>query len=385
MQSADKIEVVITHPGALSASDIAAWGALQAANPAFANPLFGPDFTRLVGRARSDARVAVYRRLGLPVAFLAYHARPGGFARPIGAPFSDYQALVTAPHLAMTGAEALALAGLNALRFNGLVDPAAVFGEAEGGHSAYAIVLDQTPDAYLEAVRAASPKKFKNYRRLEHRMAELGEIRFVANDKSQAAFDALMAWKSEQFRQSGLQDVLRPVWVKAMMADLFASECGLMCSLYVGDTLVAGHFGIRDGATYHPWIASANPAFNAYSPGQAFLAHAIRAMPALGLTTYDLGPGHDHYKRPFANVERSIGARLVLADSALGRRAGGRDGLWSVGALGRSGTVDKVRRRLDHIAAVDPSVGGRVWGLVEAVAGATKRGFGNETASPSMA
>jgi CelD/BcsL family acetyltransferase involved in cellulose biosynthesis len=153
----------------------------------------------------------------------------------------------------------------------------------------------------------------------------------------------------------------------------------------VGDTLVAGHFGIRDGATYHPWIASANPEFNAYSLGQAFLAHAIRAMPAMDLTVYDLGPGHDHYKRPFANVERTIDARLVLADSASGRRAGGRDGLWSVGALGRSGAVDKVRRRLDHIAAVDPSVSGRVWGLVEAVAGATKRGFGNETASPTAA
>jgi CelD/BcsL family acetyltransferase involved in cellulose biosynthesis len=385
MLTTDRIKVEIAHPGALSSSDIAVWRTLQDANPAFANPLFGPDFALLAGRVRTDARVAVYRRLGQPVAFLAYHARPGGFARPIGAPFSDYQALVAAAGLTMTGAEALALAGLNALRFNGLVDPEGVFGESEGGHSAYAIVLDQAPDAYLEAVRAASPKKFKNYRRLEHRMAEAGEIRFVANDRSQAAFDALMSWKSDQFRQSGLQDVLRPAWVKAMMADLFASEQGLMCSLYVGDTLVAGHFGIRGGATYHPWIASTNPDFNAYSPGQAFLAYAIRAMPGLGLTVYDLGPGHDHYKRPFANVERVIGARLVLADSASGRRAGGRDGLWNVGALGRSGAVDKVRRRLDHIAAVDPSMGGRVWGLVEAVAGATKRGFGNETASPSMA
>ena len=385
MQTVDRIEVEIVRPGALSASDIAAWRTLQAADPAFANPLFGPDFALLAGRGRLDARVAVYRRLGEPVAFLAYHARPGGFARPIGAPFSDYQALVAAPGLAMTGPEALALAGLNALRFNGLVDPAGVFGEAEGGHSAYAIALDQTPDAYLEAVRAASPKKFKNYRRLEHRMAELGEIRFVADDRSQTAFDALMAWKSDQFRQSGLQDVLRPAWVKAMMADLFAGDHGLMCNLYVGDALVAGHFGIRGGGVYHPWIASTNPDFNAFSPGQAFLAHAIRAMPGLGLTVYDLGPGHDHYKRPFANVERAIDARLVIADNASGRRAGGREGLWSLGALGRSGAIDKVRRRLDHIAAVDPSVGGRVLGLMEAFAGATKRGFGNETASPSMA
>ena len=87
MQTADRIEVEIVRASALSASDIAAWRALQAANPAFANPLFGPDFGLLASRARSDARVAIYRRLGLPIAFLAFHARPGGFARPIGAPF----------------------------------------------------------------------------------------------------------------------------------------------------------------------------------------------------------------------------------------------------------------------------------------------------------
>jgi CelD/BcsL family acetyltransferase involved in cellulose biosynthesis len=376
--------VETVHPAALEPADVAAWRGIQASNPVFKNPLFGPDFAMAVGLVRTDARVAIYRVTGRPVAFLAYHARPGGFARPIGAPFSDYQGLVCGADFRLSGPQALALAGLSALRFNGLVDPGGLFGAVEGEHLAFAIELDQSPDAYLEAVRAASPKKFKNYRRLEHRMAELGEVRFVADDHSQASFDAIMAWKSEQFRLSGLQDVLRPDWVKSLMRGLFASPSGLMISLYVGDVLVAGHFGVRDGDTYHPWIASANPAFNAYSPGQAFLGHAIRAMPELGLKVYDLGPGHDHYKRPFANVQRQIGSRLITADSKPGRRAWERDELWSVGGFDRHGAVDKVRRRLDHIAAVDPSATGRMIGLMEAMSGMTKRGLGNEAASPAV-
>ena len=384
MTAADAIEVDTRHPGQLTEADLAAWRAIQAANPVFANPLFGPEFAVVVGQARPDARVAVFRKDGRPVAFLAYHARPGGFARPIGAPFSDYQGLVSAPDFEFTGPEALAWAGLGALRFTGLVDPVDRFGAEPAAHSAYAIHLDETPEAYLEAVRAASPKKFKNYRRLEHRMAEQGEIRFGAGDRSPEAFDQVMAWKSEQFRDSGLQDVLRPAWVKQMMRDLFASDHGLMCSLYVGDTLVSAHFGIRVGEIFHPWIASTNPAFDAYSPGQAFLGHAVRAMPGLGLTTYDLGPGHDHYKRPFANVERAIGGGLVAANTNTGRVQRARDGLWGVGGLGRIGPVDKVRRRLDHIATVDPTLSGRVSGLMEAFAGVRRRRLGNETASVTV-
>jgi CelD/BcsL family acetyltransferase involved in cellulose biosynthesis len=393
MTKLQTLKVETVAPAALSAADLDAWRAIQAQVPTFANPLYGPEFALLIGQVRTDAKVAVFRRGEEAVGFLAYHARPGGFARPIGAPFSDYQAFVSKEDLGVSGSEALALAGLNAVRFAGLVDPHALFGAAEGEHSAYAIELNETPDAYLEAVRAASPKKFKNYRRLENRMAETGELRFVSGDKSWDAFDKMLEWKSEQFRTSGLQDVLRPDWVQSMMRRLFESPQGLMLSLYAGDVLVAVHFGIRNGSTYHPWIASTNPEFNAFSPGQAFLGHAVRAMPGLGLKVYDLGPGHDHYKRPFANVQRDLSNKLVVASTAGGRRAAGRDSLWSVGGLGRVGAVDKIRRRLDHIATVDPTVSGRVSGFAQALTGMSRRGLGgdagaahgNETASSAVA
>jgi CelD/BcsL family acetyltransferase involved in cellulose biosynthesis len=378
-------------PAEMAAADVAAWVEVQAESPVFSNPLFSHAFAAAVAEVRDDVEVAVFRQGAKPVAFLAVHRRRGGLARPIGAPFSDYQGIVSKGAIGLSGPQALERAGLGAIRFNGLVDPYGLFAGAAGGvQEAFAIELDGDPDAYLEAVRAASPKKFKNYRRLEHRLErEVGPLRLVGGDRSQDAFDAILAWKSEQFTRTGIQDVLRPVWVRRMMQSLFETSrgevTGLMVSLYAGETLVAGHFGIRQGAVFHPWIASANPEFASVSPGQLFLGHAIRAMPRLGVTVYDLGPGHDHYKRPYASVRRELGVGLVVADGVRGRMAGASEAAWSMSGLGRVAALDKVRRRLDHIAAIDPSPAGRVRGVLEAVQGVRRRGLGNEPLRPEGA
>lgn len=387
----DDIRVDITTGAGLAPSDAEAWREIQAVEPAFANPLFGPDFFSAVGRVREDARVAIFRRGAQAVGFLPYHARAFGLARPIGAPFSDYQALVSKGDIGLSGRDALRLAGLSAFRFNGMVDPHALFGPpSESGTDCYAMRLDGDADAYLEEVRAGSPKRFKNYRRLEHRLErEIGPLRMVADDASAAVFNQIMTWKSEQFRRTGLQDVLRPDWTKSLMRDLFETRegpmRGLMMTLYAGDVLIAGHFGVRSATTFHPWVASANPNLAAYSPGQAFLGHAIAAMPQLDLKVYDLGPGHDHYKRHYANVRRTVGAGLVTASGPLGRIAGAGEGAYQASGLSRVGAVDKVRRRLDHIAAVDPSLTGLGRGLAEAARGMRKRGLGNDALSDAVA
>jgi len=349
------------------------WRAFQGQQPAFANPLMGPDFARAVGRVRDDAEVVTYRRGGEIVGFLGLHRRPGGFARPLGAPFSDYHALITGPAPGMDGPQALTLAGIGAFRHIGLVDPHGLFPPVGTGPDAFAIETPDGPETHLEAMRAASPKKFKNWRRLQNRLAELGPLRFDQS-RSRDDLDALLTWKSEQFDRTGLQDVLRPLWVRGLMADLFETETphfrGLMLTLHAGETLVGGHFGVFGGGTYHPWIASTNPALAHVSPGNAFLDQAIRAMPRLGITTYDLGPGHDHYKQPWASVRKQVGAGLTMVQGQ------GR-GLLTLGstgwASGANAPLAKVRRRLDHIAAVDPTAAGRALALVQAMRAIPRR------------
>ena len=381
---APQFHVDIVQASALAERDVAAWSAIQQAQPAFRSPLLSPHFARAVGRVRDDARVAVVRRDGSdgldePVAFFAFHRRPGGFGRPLAAPFSDYHGVVSVPGSGLEPGQIIGLAGLKAFRHNGLIDPHGLFPTTGDEVEAFAIELNDTPDAYLEAVRAASPKKFKNYRRLANRLAEVGPLTMRA-DTSQSAFDDVMSWKSAQFVRTGIQDVLRPTWVTELMQSLFETTegpmTGLLLSLYAGDTFVGGHFGVRENGVYHPWIASMSPEMAAYSPGQTFLDQAIRAMPELGLTVYDLGVGHDHYKRPFAPTVDHVGAGFHTAAGGGLKRA--EEAAWTLGPLGRSSAVAKVRRRLDHIATADPSIRGRVHGLIEAVVATRRRSLGGE-------
>lgn len=371
------LNVEAVHPSRLSTADVSAWRALAAAEPAFAHPLLGPDFARAVGEVREDARVAVYRRDGAAVGFLPYHRRPGGLARPLGAPLSDYHALVAAPDLGLDGGQALALAGLAAYRFTGLIDPNGAFAGSVGATApGYAIVLDGPAEDYLEGLRAASAKRFKNWRRLANKIErEVGPLRIEASEDP-AAFRCLLDWKREQLIRTGVADFLRPEWTSRLLDNLFHTRgefAGLTVALWAGDTLAAGHFGVRLGDWYHPWIASTNPELGVYSPGQSFLLQAIAAMPDLGLRTYDLGTSHDHYKRHYAAPVVQAGEGTAAAPTAAGRLAVGRETLWAMAGARRPGPVASLRRRLDAIAVTELSTAGRVRGFVEAVAAQPRR------------
>ena len=365
------------HPSDLSETDISTWRRLCASRPEFANPLMGPDFALAVGKVRPDARVTVWRWPGRTAGFLAYHRRPGSYARPIGAPLSDYHGLVAEQGL--DADEAMAVAGLSVYRFTGLTDPNRAFaGCGVVQRESFVIELETTAEAYLEALRAASPKRFKNYRRLDHKLdREVGELSIRGADRDQAAFDTLLRWKREQLARTGAHGFLNADWTQGLLQSLFERQegdfQGLMVNLYAGERLVAGHFGVRQGGVYHPWIASTDPELAAWSPGQVFLGRAIAAMPEMGLTTYDLGPGHEHYKRPYALTTRMIGEGVATAANLGGRAAQVSEQAWSLAGAHGQGPVGRLRRRLDIIASSELSFTGRARGLAQAIGARVRR------------
>lgn len=363
------------HPKELSALDAAAWRALCAGRAAYASPLLGPDFAQAVGAVRDDARVTLWRDGGRLAGVLAHHRRPGAFARPIGAPLSDYHAVVSEGPLDL--GEALESAGLHAYRYTSLIDPWAEVAPARG-QDAFVIALEGSAEAYLEALRTASPKRFKNFRRLDHKLErDVGPLRVVAPDRSSAAFEALIAWKRQQIERTGVHDFLGPDWSRRLMREMLermeGEFQGLMVCLYAGDRLVGGHFGPRLGQVFHPWIASMDPELAAWSPGQVFLSRAIAAMPALGLSTYDLGPGHDHYKRPFALNTVKVREGVATAFGPAGRTAQIFESAWAWAGARRGGAVERLRRRLDIIATVELSLPARARALAAAVASQGRR------------
>lgn len=373
---APELTAVVRRIEDVTPAEESAWLRFQQQTPAFNSPLLGPGFAKVVSSVRDDVRVAVFKQAFSVVGILAYHARPHGLARPIGSPFSDYHALLSAPDPRYEGSHALAAAGLSTFRFSSLIDPHGLFEEhvtepVEG----MAIQLRDGAQAYLEMIRARSPKRFKNLRRLESKMArEGGPVSFRGPDYDPNAFEQLLTWKGDQLKRTGLHDFLGPAWTRALLRRLFEARAGdlqgLLLTLRVDGRVVAGHFGVRAGPRYHPWIAAYDPDAAAWSPGQVFIHEAIRHMPMLELTTYDLSSGHDDYKRPFCSetiMARNGIVRSPTLGGAFGRSADlAWRGVQSCAGPAREQTITRIRNRLNQISEIELTWPGRVRGVMQA-------------------
>jgi CelD/BcsL family acetyltransferase involved in cellulose biosynthesis len=367
------------RPSTLSEREIEAWRGFCAAEPAWSSPLLGPDFARLVGEVREDARVAVFRRGGGEIGFLPFHKRPDGRAWPIGAAFSDYHALVSAPGERLDGAEALAAAGISGLRMGGLIDPRGAFSDLKASEDeGYLITLNGSPEEHSQALKAINPKRYKNWGRLRNKLErEAGEVTLTPDDRSPEVLEKLIAWKREQFGETGLHDVLRPAWAQALFEAAFARRDGdfrgVMITLHAGDRLAAGFFGVASGGVMHAWLSAIDRKLASCGPGQVLMLMVPEALQALGLKTLDLGPSHAHYKAPFATGVVPLREGLAIAQGRVGQTARSLDGAWALAGEHRIGAVARLRRRLDHIASAETSMGGRVRGVVDALAGAGRR------------
>ena len=378
------IKAEVRHPSDLSEREAQAWRGFCAAEPAWRSPLLGPDFARLMGQARADARVAVLSREERLVGFLPFHRRPDGRGWPIGAAFSDYHALVTAPGETVDGPEALAAAGIAGLRASGLIDPHGTFpGMTPSRDPGFLISLDGSAEAHHQGLKAANPKRYKNWGRLRNKLErEVGDVVLTPDDRSPEALATLIAWKREQFRETGLHDVLRPAWAQ----DLFRSALeqregelrGVMITLRAGGRLVAGFFGVAAGGVMHAWLSAMDRELATCGPGQVLALMAPEALEALGLQTLDHGPSHAHYKAPFATAEVQVSEGLAIARGAAGLTARSFDGAWALAGERRFEAVARLRRRLDHIAAAETSVSGRVRGVIDALAGSGRRASSRE-------
>jgi CelD/BcsL family acetyltransferase involved in cellulose biosynthesis len=375
------IEAEVLHPRALTERDVEIWRAYCAADPAFANPLLGPDFARLAGEARTDARVAVLRRGNEVVGFLPFHECKSGLARPIGAAFSDYHALVGAPGERLNGAECLAAAGVSGLRFSGLIDPQGAFPQAGPAEmEGFVIAPPAGADAYFAALQADNPKRFKNWRRLQNKLErEWGEVVLASEVGSAETLETLIGWKRDQFRRTGAHDVFRPAWARRLFHDILKAQGearGVLITLRAGGRLAAGHFGLAAGPHAHAWLSVIDPDCSGCGPGQVLTLRLAEIMPTLSLETYDLSPGYAHYKAPFATRTVAVREGLATAAGRTGAAARSVNAAWAL--AGQSQAVTRLRRRLDQINAAEVSAGGRVRGVVDAIAGYGRRSSSRE-------
>lgn len=373
--------VKIIKPAEFSSAQKAIWAGFRGANPALYSPYFHFEYTELLGELRDDVHVLCVSLAGELVAFLPFQANISangkvGFARPIGAPMTDYHGFICADVPQFDVVACLQKAGFGAFHFSALVDTQQILSQYARAH-ADCTVMDVSEGA--EAWRSARAKGYrrhlKSHRRRVRKSEEIGERRLEFKSRDKVVFDQLMKWKREKFAQTGKYDVLSTDWTQALLEQLWAGNKDAdlraeMQVLYFGDELAAIDLGLTDGVTFHSWIVAYNSELQHLAPGIQLLEELIDAAGDLGYARIDLGEGIDGYKRHYASEPVQVSNGFIAASgpaAALSQIYGAAEnfGEARLGGLGR--LPGKARRRYAQIRACEPSFGGRAKAMFAAV------------------
>lgn len=364
------------RPQDLSAEQWQIYAALRDARSIYDDPFFDPDFARIVGEVREDTRIGFASDKDGVFAVWALHIRPGNWARPIGAPFSDWNGPILAENTHLSAQEILAgfdISGLTTQGFQPL-NPAPTDELERTG--ANVSDLSQGWQAFIADQKAQWPKHFKKMRRVYRNVdRDFSGPQFTWDDRRDDSFDRLMTLKREQYARTGYYDVLNAPWTRSLFDRLRHFEGPRlrtrMSSLYFGDQMAAGEFNLQSDKVLHGWITAFDQAYSKYSPGNILVQEVLARMNEAGLVLYDSGPGLDHYKRHYSNAQIAIESGVLSGNSTALNASRVAGQVWRLGeqVMPRpaSAIMARVRRRMDQIAAVDTSLTGRASGLISAL------------------
>jgi CelD/BcsL family acetyltransferase involved in cellulose biosynthesis len=321
------MNITLHRPDELTADIIAAWERLQQSHPAYRSPYFHPQFTQCVAAVRDDVEVAVLGDGTETQGVFPFQRGPGrGEGRPVGGRMSDFHGVLLAPGTNVSLDALMTGCRLRSFAFDHLIVANQPF-ETAGWTTAASPFLDFTNgfDAYRAERNKSGTEEIKQTeRKLRKFEREVGPLRFEFHTEDRAVFETLLAWKSQQYRDTGLTDVFFFPWTVRLLEQILQRQGdefgGILSSLHAGDRLVAMHYGMRCRDVLHSWFPAYDRDFYKYSPGMLLLYKLAEACPARGITRLDLGKGTEQYKVNLASgtdlvaegsVDRSVVSRTV--------------------------------------------------------------------------
>ena len=306
------------HPRELGADDAALWRAHQSADPALASPYLTPEWAKLMGAVRHDARVCVIQD---GAGFFGAQRLSRFAAMGLGAPIADYQGVVGLPDLPVNRADLCR--SLNVGRIDITHAPAgqrllkgAVAGQegswiadVAGGRDIYEAALKERRS---EFVRQTDKKR----RKLER---DHGHIEFRAQSAERADFETLLAWKNAQLKRSGQPAIWVAPWIAQTLNACFemrdAHFGGALFTLSIDGKLAAGAFCLRSARVLHFWIVAHDNTYDASSPGVQLARWVAGWAGDNGIAELDFGPGDYQYKRQLATGQRMLERGVVAGSS----------------------------------------------------------------------
>lgn len=323
------MRVTVLPASRLTDDHVSRWSEIQQAEPSLASPFFRPEFAQALASVRDDVAVGIVEEGRQVAGFFPFQRTWGRSGRPMGEPLSDFHGLVARQGCADNAAELIRACGLSAWRFDHLPADQQPF-------RAYRQVETPSPfmdlcggfEAYQEKRRLAGSGDIARIQ-ASVRAAErqVGPLRFEFHTTEDRVFEALVRWKSEQYRSTGCTNVFAFPWavqllerIRRRQSPLFS---GLLSALYFGDRLAAVHLGMRCAGVLHYWFPAYDPALGRHSPGRICLLEIAKAAAAQGVRRIDLGKGMEPYKSRLMSGAISVAEGIVECGAvrrALSRR-----------------------------------------------------------------
>lgn len=350
------LNVTAVKPIDLSRAEREAWQSFVDADPALASPYFSLGFLDAVSAARRDTRVLVARQRGTVRAFLPLHAGLMGHARPLAGPLGDHHGLIAAPGIDLDLGEMLKAGAVGLFSFYGALGGQAPFrSHALQRDGSWVIDLSAGYDAFVEARATIDAKVFRNLRARRRKLESAeGGFEFRIQDDRPDVLQTALAWKSAQYRRTGVFDAFSVRWTVDLLNSIKADDCRLqVSSLEIGGRLAAVHVGMRTDRVLHYWFPVYDPEFSGFGPGLALLMDICQAMAKEGVAEVHLGPGDYEFKAQLASWQIGLvsgfagqGAPLAVQRAARALEQGAER--LPIGPMAR--LPGKAFRRIDLLA-----------------------------------
>ena len=292
---------------ALSAADLDGWRRVRESNRSLDSPFFHPAFAGAVHSVFGNVMVAVDRdrQVWFP---LQVRRR---VARPVLTPGADFQGPIAPVGVRVDPLELVRETGLGALRFKFLY---------EGGEGFDPWIEERKPSPLIDTTgglegylaRVGKQGRHKVKRVANKAARELDDVHLVWNSNDADLLDELIDIKRAQYESTGAYDFFARAQNRELVHRLAETRVngfeGVLSAVYANETLLAAHFGLRDGDVLHWWFPVFSRDCSQVSPGWILLRELIAAAPVHGVSRIDLGVGDEDYKL------RSMTDSVVVCD-----------------------------------------------------------------------
>ncbi|QDT66168.1 GNAT family N-acetyltransferase [Calycomorphotria hydatis] len=309
--------VELIKPSALSSADQELWMQLLKSEAEVASPFLTPTFCRLTDEVRGDIWVAILKEGGESVGYFPFQQRRPGRAEPVAWPMSDYQALIVKPGISVSPMKLVRLCGMHCWKFDHLL-------VANTKLEKFCLNIEPSPyldlsdgfEAYHEERKKAGSKRIKQVNRKARKLErDHGELTVEVGGPIADAFERMLDWKSEQYRRTGIFDLLSRDWTIELLRKVHETSSkelsGLMFTLRLNGEPIAVDLGMKTNGIHHSWFTAFDREYLSYGTGHILTVRMAEAAESLGIKRIDLGKGPEEYKASFQSGVTMVGMGAV--------------------------------------------------------------------------